>query len=425
MERLHLARLFAARTSKDPAPVTNDSSQGLFSALQRFPLFRRLWMGAVLAQLGQWMQTVALGWVALELTDSAFFVGLVSFMAGIPFIVVAIPAGALIDRIERRKVLMFCQGAAAILAIIVAVDVISGFVAPWHLLIAAFLNGSLLSVLSPTQQAMTPSLVDREALTNAIGLSSAGNNMTRVFGPSLAGAIIGLTGTGEAFIVQALALASAFVLIAMTRFPRQEVTQRVLRPGAALDGLRYIFSQPVLRGLFLLVMIPTFFTFPYIQFLNVFARDILKIGPSGLGLLMACSGFGAVIGSLVVARGRQDEGQGMMLIGTTILYASLILIMSASRSIWFTMPLLVASGGIGSWYMAQNNALVQHRITEEVRGRVMSAYMLNNGLLPLGAMPMGIIAGATSVPIAVATGATMTIVMTILLAVVSPDLRKL
>ena len=382
-------------------------------------------MGAVLAQLGQWMQTVALGWVALDLTDSAFFVGLVSFMAGIPFIVVAIPAGALIDRIERRKVLMFCQCAAAILAIIVAIDVISGFVAPWHLLIAAFLNGSLLSVLSPTQQAMTPSLVDREALTNAIGLSSAGNNMTRVFGPSLAGAIIGLTGTGEAFIVQALALASAFVLIAMTRFPRQEPTQRVMRPGAALEGIRYIFSQPVLRGLFLLVMIPTFFAFPYIQFLNVFARDILKIGPSGLGLLMACSGSGAVIGSLVVARGRQAEGQGMMLIGTTILYASLILMMSASRSIWITMPLLIAAGGIGSWFMAQNNALVQHRITEEVRGRVMSAYMLNNGLLPLGAMPMGIIAGATSVPIAVATGATMTIVMTVLLAVVSPDLRKL
>ncbi len=420
-----MARLFAARASGDASQAERGNPDGLFYALQQYPLFRRLWMGSVLAQLGQWMQTVALGWVALDLTDSAFFVGLVSFMAGIPFIVVAIPAGAIIDRVERRKVLMFCQCAAAMLAIVVAIDVISGFVEPWHLLIAAFLNGSLLSVLSPTQQALTPSLVDRKDLTNAIGLTSAGNNLTRVFGPSLAGAIIGVSGTGEAFIVQAIALGAAFVLIAMTKFPKQHIAPRVVKPGAALEGLRYIFQRDDLRGLFLLALIPTFFTFPYIQFLNVFARDILQIGPSGLGLLMASSGSGAVIGSLIVARGRKAEGQGMMLIGTTILYASLILCMSASRSIWMTMPLLIAAGGIGSWYMAQNNSLVQHRITEDVRGRVMSAYMLNNGLLPLGAMPMGIIAGATSVPIAVAVGASMTILLTALLALTSPALRSL
>src|SRR6188472_3615175 len=128
--RVQLARLFAARASGDVSQSERDNPDGLFYALQKYPLYRRLWMGSVLAQLGQWMQSVALGWVALDLTDSAFFVGLVSFMAGIPFIVVAIPAGAIIDRIERRQVLMFCQCAAALLAIVVAIDVISGFVEP-------------------------------------------------------------------------------------------------------------------------------------------------------------------------------------------------------------------------------------------------------------------------------------------------------
>ncbi|MGH2547872.1 MAG: MFS transporter, partial [Thermomicrobiales bacterium] len=151
-----------ARGRKHPIDRSDD---GLFSALQRYPIFRRLWFGAVLAQLGQWMQTVALGWIALDLTDSAFFVGLVSFMSGIPFIIVAVPAGVLIDRFDRRQVLLFCQGFAAILAVVMAIDVMAGTVEPWHLLIAAFINGSLLSILTPTQQAITPALVAREDLT--------------------------------------------------------------------------------------------------------------------------------------------------------------------------------------------------------------------------------------------------------------------
>jgi MFS family permease len=400
------------------------SEEGLFSALQRYPVFRRLWFGSVLAQLGQWMQSVALGWIALDLTDSAFFVGLVSFMAGIPFIVVAVPAGVLIDRYERRHVLLFCQGAAALLATLTAIDVMAGFVEPWHLLIAAFINGSLLSILTPTQQAMTPALVAREDLTNAIGLTSAGNNATRVVGPSLAGAIIGISSAGPAFLVQAFALAIAFVLIAKTEFPAQ-IRGGAVRIRAALDGMTYVLRRDDLRALFFLAVIPNLFTFPYIQFLNVFARDILEIGAGGLGVLMASSGSGAVVGSLVVAGRRSTRSQGRALILLTIVYGLVIVGVSASRHLAFAMPLLFIGGFLGSCFMAQNNALVQHRITDEVRGRVMAAYMLVNGLLPLGAMPMGVIAGALSVPIAIAIGALTTVALTIVLGLRAPVLRTL
>jgi MFS family permease len=423
-ERRHVVRSMFVRTERRAPETVDAPRKGLFSAIQQYPAFRQLWMGSLLGQLAQWMQSVALGWIALELTDSALYVGVVSFMAGIPFIVVAIPAGMLIDRFDRRAVLLICQAAAAILASLVAVDILAGLVEPWHLLIAAFLNGSLLAIMTPTQQALTPSLVPREDLTNAIGLTSAGNNMARVFGPSLAGMIIGFSNTGIAFLLQAAALILAFVLIARARFPKRERAISIVKPTAALDGLAYILRRDDLRVLFLLVLIPTFFTFPYIQFLNVFAVDVLGIGAAKLGVMMATSGVGAVTGSLIIAGRRTVTAQGRLLLALTIIYGVVIFGLSMVRSFPLTIPFLFLGGVLGSMFMSQNNALVQHRISDEMRGRVLGAYMLNQGLLPLGALPMGILAGATSVPFAMAVGASLTIVATILVALTSNAWRS-
>jgi MFS family permease len=169
-------------------------------------------------------------------------VGLVAFMAGLPFLVISVPGGALIDRYDRRRVLMTCQGLAAGLASLVSIDVSSGRVQPWHLLVAAFLNGSLQAMLNPAQQ----SLVPRESLTNAVGLMSAGTNMTRVFGPSLAGAVIGFVGTGEAFFLQAAALFVAFLLMATTKFdsaPGRSSGPLAMRD--LLDGVSTMFHVTI------------------------------------------------------------------------------------------------------------------------------------------------------------------------------------
>ncbi|MER3484820.1 MAG: MFS transporter, partial [Chloroflexota bacterium] len=139
----------AAETERAATPGDSRSWQ-LFAALRHYPAYRRLWLGAFATALGQWMQSTALGWLALELTDSASFVGIVAFVAGMPFLLISIPAGVVIDRFDRRRVLMACQGLTAVVAVMVAADVLAGAVRPWHLLIAAFLNGSLQAVLSPT-----------------------------------------------------------------------------------------------------------------------------------------------------------------------------------------------------------------------------------------------------------------------------------
>ncbi len=401
------------------------TSPGIFAALVHYPTYRRLWLGSQAASLGQWMQQVALGWLAYSLTDSALVLGLVGLMAGLPFLVVAIPGGLLIDRVDRRRLMLACQAAAALLAVVVATDVIGGWVQPWHLLAAAFLNGSLQAILNPTQQSLVPALVDRADLTNAIGLNSAGQNMTRVVGPSLAGGMIGLFGVGSAFLLQAAALCGAFVLVSGITVPPRQPGQAVPGPRSVFDGVRLISSRPDLRGLFLLACVPTFFVFPYIQFLSVFARDILHIGASGLGLLMAASGSGAVIGSLMTAARRQFAGAGRTLILMTIGYGAVIVGIAASRSVYLTLPLLVCAGILGASYMTTNNALLQHRITDDVRGRVIGAYMLTFGLMPLGAMPMGILADHVGAPVAVATGAVLSSALAALVGFSSRDLREL
>lgn len=399
--------------------------QTLFSAISHYPTFRRLWYSAVGASAAQWMQTTALGWLALELTDSKSFVGLVAFMAGVPFLLVSVPAGAILDRFDRRRILMTSQIVAAAVACVVAVDVISGFVQPWHLLVAAFCNGALQAVLTPTQQALVPRLVPRDALTNAVGLLSAGQNMTRIVGPSLAGAVIGFIGTGETFIIQAAVLLTALYLIATSRFPVVQRPAKIVGNRSMFDGLQLVFRRDDLRGLLLLTSIPSLLVFPYMSFMPVFARDVLKIGPTGLGLLMGSSGLGAVIGSLMVASNRWRRSSGWWLLGMTIVYGLVVAGMTFSRTVFLTCPLLALGSLIGSNFMGASNALVQHRVSDDVRGRVMGAYTLTFGLMPLGAMPMGIIADHIGAPGAIAISAISCSALTIALGTLSRTLREL
>ena len=388
-----------------PAPSTPPVDRGgLFSALARYPTYRRLWVGSLASSLGQWMQQVALGWLALTLTDSPAFVGLVGFTAGIPFLLIAIPAGAIIDRVDRRNLLLTCQALAASLAVIVAADVLLGNVQPWHLLLAALFNGSLQATMLPTQQSLVPMLVAREDLTNAVGINSAGQNMTRVVGPSITGLVIGGFGTGPAFLLQAAAIVTAFLLVRTVRLPPREPNAPA-SPRGVFEGIRLISSRPDLRTLFLLACIPTFFVFPYVQFLSIFARDILRIGPSGLGLLMASSGLGAVTGSLLIASRKQMVGAGKRLLAVIVGYGVVVTGIALSPVVFLTVPLLFIAGMMGAGYMSASNALVQLRVDNDVRGRVMSAYLLSFGLMPIGAMPMGFVADHLGTRAAVALGA--------------------
>ncbi len=395
----------------------------MFAVLSESKPFRRLLLASIALALGQWMQGTALGWLALDLTDSESFVGLVAFCGGLPFLIVSIPGGLIIDRFDRRQVIIACQIAVAILSAVVAIDVLSGAVQPWHLPIAVFINGSLQAILNPAQQSIVPNIVPAHRLTNAIGLLAAGQNMTRIVGPTIAGTVIGFAGTGQAISLQVITVSIALILILITEFPKRLAARTTASLSSLLEGARTVIERPDLRSLFLMVSIPTLLVFPYLSFMAIFARDVLDIGPQGLGLLMAASGIGAVCGSLWVAS-RKKMPTSRQLIIQSLFYALVVAAFAASRFVPLSLIFLAIAGFLGSSFMGSNNALLQHRIDDSIRGRVFGIYMLTFGLMPIGTLPMGWVSSAVSAPVAVGGAALISALLTTCLYFSSAELRS-
>lgn len=409
------------RDSVESHPASTQT--GLLSALKIYPDYRQLWISTVLTQIGQWMLQITLGWLMLSLTDSAAWVGYVSFAAGVPFLIVSIPAGVLIDRIDRRLLLIVCQTAAMLIGGGLAVLVSLGHAQPWHLLLAACLNGSAFAINNATRQTLVPTFVSRDHLQNAIAMMSAGQNCTRILGPSLGGPAIALLGAGGALYLQAGFLLAA--LVNTFQLPSVHPSGRALLLRRNLvDGFRYIAKSPQLTGLMILATIPSILIFPYIQFLPVYARDILTIGADGLGLLLAAGGLGAVIGSLVVA-GSKRLCRGTVIIAGTVLYGLVIISFALSEWLPLSLVLLFTGSVLGAGYMALNNTLLHLHVTDDMRGRVMGVYMLTWGLNSIGALPMGILGSTIGVPYTIALGAGLTVLITFVLGLRSRAMREL
>jgi predicted MFS family arabinose efflux permease len=406
------ARLFGRSSVFRCTPIANDgATQDTFHALKVYPAFRRLWTASVLFTASQWMQNIGLGWIGYQITGSERFVGLLAFAGGAPFILVSIPGGALLDRFDRRTVLLIGQFLAAMVAAGLATDTLTGHAIASHLLVAAVLNGCLQAVITPSQQSLVPRLVERQDLQNGLGLMSAGGNMTRVVGPALSGVLIALLGNGYPFAFQAVAVFVAFVIVLRTPFPKVAPAAAQMSIALVSEGARIVATRADLREIFLLTSFPSLLIFPYLSFLNIYAEDVMHIGSQGLGLLLACSGVGAVIGGLAIASIRSLDGIGNRLYVWTMAYCVLLMAFSLVPQVWTGIPLLMGAGLIGSYVFSANNSLMQVRITDEVRGRVMGTYILTWGLMPTGALWMGEVAQVWGVQTATFGGAAICLVL--------------
>jgi len=421
-----MARLEAGTPPKLAVPAPDAPSGGALNALRKYRDFRLLWLSTLFVGTAQFMQQVAMGWIALELTDSALFVGIVAFASGLAFILVAVPAGSYIDHLDRRLIYRAAQGASATVALVLAVLVLTGIVRPWHLPIGAFITGSLSAILFPTQQAMAPGLVARAEISNAVGLMSAGQSLSRVVGPSLAGTIIGFVSTGGSFLVQAVMVGLAFFMATQIRLPAREGTPSGPKGLARmLSGFSIVWTREDLRQLFALGFITPILILPFVQFLNIFARDILEIGASGLGYLMAVSGVGSVIGALFVAQRPIRQGTARWQPYLVMVVATAVIGIAVSTSVPLTFGLLFAEGLVAAVMLSTNMAIIQLRIGDDVRGRVLGAYSLGFGLLPVAALPVGVLADLVSTQFAVAASATLALLCAIWIAARSRVIREM
>jgi MFS family permease len=374
----------------------------MMHSVQTYPAFRLLMAGTLATNSAFWMYQVAVGWLALETTDSPFYVGLSGFAGGIPMLIFSIPAGVLIDRFDGRSVLLAAQAGVMLVALGFAAAIMLDLIRPWLILVLAFLYGSAMSFVFPSRTTIVPSLVERADLSNAIALNAATQNATRVIGPSIAGVLIATIGTGSTF-----AFAAALQIIALSssiRLPssrRDASSRQPMTLSSLAVGFRIVAQSRFLTGLVLLALAPTVLVMPYLNLMPVFARDEMGVGSGGLGLLLASTGIGTVCGALIVARSVTLQASTKAQFVTVMLFTLFVILFAITQQFALGMILLFLAGLMSAAWLALNQTALQLHVSDEVRGRVLSVYLMTWGMLPLGQLFVGTLADITEPGVAV------------------------
>lgn len=366
--------------------------------------YRLLWIGMLFTSGGMWMEQVALNWLVYDMTGSAVDLAWLNGLRALPSLLVGPFGGVAADRIDRKRLMLWTQWLLLGLYLPLGWLIVSGRIEVWHLMAFTFATGVVWTFNQPVRQAIIPSLVPRDSLMNAVALQSAAFNVTRVFGPALGGILIKSFGAGGAIFAEAGAWVAVLIITAMMRVP---ATPARAAGGASprrdlVDGFRYIARTPDVRALIVMALLPFVVIMPYMTLLTVFAKDIFHMDAGGLGLLYAVSGIGALASTLGVASLGNFRGRGKLLIGCA--FAMSVLLIAFAFSHWLPLAylMLIAVSGASMAYMALSNTMLNMLVPNEFRGRVMSVYMLDRGLMPLGSMFAGAIAALWNAPAALA-----------------------
>lgn len=418
-------RLSASRAPEAPATAARAAAPHRFAAL-RNRNFALLWSGLIISNSGSWMQIVAQGWLVYNLTDSPFYLGLAGFARAIPMMLLPPMGGVVADRAPRLKLLKVTQTASFVVALVLAVLVSTGLVHVWHILALAFLSGAVNAFDQPTRQALVPDLVRREDMTSAVALNSAAWQGSALFGPTLAGATVTLTGIGGAFYANAF----SFLAVVIALFLMREVPERSARgrPRGLFDdlrdGLRYVGATQLVFTLLLLSAVTSIFGRSYQQLLPVFARDVLDVGTSGLGLMMSAPGAGTLAGATLLAALGDIGRKGAVLFLGMLLFSAVVVLFTLSRSFPLSLGLLFLTGLTAITFSTMLTTILQLAVPGEMCGRVMSLVTVTmQGFAPLGALLTGSAATAIGTPRAVALSAVVVALAALAAATRAPVVR--
>lgn len=372
--------------------------RGMFRALSHRN-FRLFWIGAFLSNVGTWMQGVAQGWLVLQLTNSAFWLGLDAFMATAPGFIFTLLGGVFADLIDRRRLLLYTQVVAGIAALALAALVATGAVNRWMVLGFSFVTGCCMALASPSYLAMTYDLVGREDLTNAIAMNSTQFQLSRVVGPALAGVAFRIFGIAGCFFANGISFIAVIVALWMVRTEREttapahSVSDRRALWLDLIEGFRYVRNRPRVSALLILSAVNSLFGAPYFTLVPIYARDIFRLGETGLALMMGTAGAGAFLGALLVAYLGDFKRKGWFVLGGAVVFGLSVIGFALSSMLTLSLIFLFTLGFALVISVATTNTLLQKLVTDRMRGRVMSMFLLSF----MGTMPIGnIVAGAAS-----------------------------
>jgi len=370
--------------------------------------FRLFWTGNFLSNIGTWMQNIAQGWLVLQLTNSAFWLGMVGFCASIPILLFALIGGVIADHVNKRKLLMVTQSAMMIFAFIMAALAyikVNGrpLIKVEEIVFLALGTGIAMSLNTPAYQALVPQLVPRKDLTNAIALNSAQFNMSRVLGPTLGGFAMALFGVAGNFFLNGLSFLAVLIALTRIRYTEPASPQEGHLWEKLKQGFAYVYRHPSMSSLVLLVAIGSLLAIPYLTFVPYFARDVLGSDEPGLGVLMACSGAGAFLGAITIASVMRIRRRGLFVVRALAGFYAAIIAFTFSRNFYLSGFLLTVAGYCMIISVATINSLLQHLSEDHMRGRAMSIYSTAFlGLPPIGCLIAGSMAHVVGAPLAIA-----------------------
>lgn len=407
--------------------TTPPRSRNPFRVLVTHANFRRFWVGQTLSLIGTWMQSMAQGWLALELSNSAFIVGLVAAAGSLPILLFSLHAGVLVDRRDKLRLVKIAQSLLLVEATLLWYFTWSGRITIPGLVLLALVGGAIGSVEIPARQSLMIELVGRDDLRDAIALNSSGFNLARIFGPAIGAAIIARFGLAWCFGVNALSYLTVLIGLArITLPPRPPIVVTTSPLEGIREGLAFVAHTRHVRGLVWLITAYSILGIPYLSLMPVMARDVLGVGAAGYGVMLSAVGIGGMIGALGLAASA-PRSRGRLLTRTSFAYGALLLAFSFMRIPTAAYVLLFVIGFVMIVNNALANTLMQSIVPDEFRGRLMAIYSLIVVGLPqvIGAFGAGAVARVVGVDAAIGGAALLMLLFGWWLFRRYPDVREL
>lgn len=408
--------------------------------LARIPTFRSLvhrhwsvlWLAGHLWHMAFWMDLIVLGWLVLELTDSPLLVALVGTFRLIPLGVLGPVAGSLGDRLSKKRLLLLAQAINLTATVGFTVVLLLGREQVWLVYAAALLTGSAWAIDFPVRRAFIRDLLPGRLVVNAMAIDAASLTGMQMVGRWTSGVILALADPTAAYAFLSLSYLVGF--LALTRVPepaRGREAPAATQGGAVASvvaelgaGLAYVWRNPVLRNILLVTLAINLFVAPYLQMTPVFAREVYGVGPGLLGLISGMDGFGALIGTILIASATGLRRLGRVFIGGALLLAAMVTVFSQVPVFWAAMPVLVTIGFGVAGFATMQTTLSVVQASPEMRGRAMGAVALGIGMMPLGMALLGALAEELGAPMALGITASTGFLLILAVAVFQPALRR-
>jgi MFS family permease len=415
----HSVTRVSARWALQYAPAT--------LAPLRIADYRRLWSSNLLWWIAAFMETLVIGWLVLDMTDSPWLVSVMGFLRSAPLLLFGMMTGPIIDRFGRRKVILGSQLLYGLMYVVTILLLLTDSLALWHLGILAFMMGIAWCLDWPSRRALLPDLVGKERTVDAMLLENLAQGTSRVVGPSLAGILLGLIGPLGCFCV--MATLSALSFANLLHLSRQPIPRTSMRPSPSpwttlAQSLRYARRSHAVLGVLIMTAVMNFFIVPYMTLLPVFARDYLQQGPAGLGILGAAPGLGVFLGLYLINRARRYVSHGWILMAGTFSMCMVLFVFSQSTVYALSWVMLFLAGIGQACFGIMQSSIILLSASDEMRSRTMGMVVAAIGADPLGKLYTGALATTLGAPTALSLQVSMAALVIVVVGVMLPGLRE-